>query len=161
MSTWSDPKPLSAYKGEVRKPGVYVIGSARDPAKLPAASNAHDPYLLENWPDNFKPEYVGISEVNVPGVRGRLSCHARRKGNKHIADLIGRNTPLFFIVIYGQEATKYEALLLCLKTAIQFKGNERAEHDRAAKKQYDAIRARMSDYERSYYDNLDTEGSGM
>ena len=61
MTTWTDPKPLSDYKGEKRMPGLYVIGRARDPAAPPLPSHADDPYLLDNWPTNFQPEYVGIS----------------------------------------------------------------------------------------------------
>ena len=161
MDTWSNPKRLSQYKEELRQPGLYVIGRARDTNSPPAPSNQSDPYLLTNWPDNFQPEYVGISEANQPGVRGRLSCHARSKGSVHVAELLEQGVTLYFIVIYGMEATRLEPLFIALKTTNQFEGNRREEYDRAAKKQYKKIRGEMTPYERDYYDNLDIDGDGM
>jgi hypothetical protein len=161
MSKWTDPKSLSQYKQGLRLPGLYVIGRSRDSKSPPSPSHQSDPYLLENWPINFQPEYVGISEAKAPGVRGRLSCHARYKGSKHVAQLLKDGVDLYFIAIYGAEATGFEALFIALKMPHQFEGNKRAEHDRAAKKRYDKIRSEMTQYERDYYDNLDVEGDGM
>ncbi len=161
MNAWTDPRPLGEYKQERRMPGLYVIGRSRGLLTPPIPSRQDDPYLLYNWPTNFQPEYVGISEANAPGVRGRLSCHARSKGSKHIAQLLKEGIALYFIAIYGLEASKLEVLFIALKATGQFEGNKRPEHDRAAKKRYAEIRAAMSDYERDYYDNLDIEGDGM
>lgn len=161
MQTWSNPKSLSEYKQELQQPGLYVIGRARDPNLLPTPSNQSDPYLLHNWPDNFQPDYVGISEANKPGVKGRLSCHARLKGSTHVAELLNKGVKLYFITIYGIEMTALEPLFIALKATNQFEGNRREENDRAAKKRYNKIRAEMTPYERDYYDNLDIEGDGM
>ncbi len=161
MTKWTDPKLLSQYKKELRLPGLYVIGRALDSKSPPSPSQQSDSYLLENWPTNFQPEYVGISEADAPGVRGRLSCHARSKGSKHVARLLSEGIDLYFICIYGAEATVFESLFIALKMTHQFEGNKRAEHDRAAKKRYDKIRSEMTPYERDYYDNLDVEGDGM
>lgn len=161
MTTWTDPKTLNQYKQELRRPGLYVIGRGRDSKLPPSPSHKSDPYLLGNWPTNFQPEYVGISESNAPGVRGRLSCHARSKGSKHVAQLLREGVHLYYIAIYGAEATDFEPLFIGLKMTNQFEGNIRAEHDRAAKKRHDKIRSEMTQFERDYYDNLDVEGDGM
>lgn len=161
MKFWTDPKPLPQYLHASTAPGIYVIGQSRDVNLPPLRSGVSDPYLLGNWPTNFKPEYIGISQANSPGVKGRLSSHARSKGNKHIAELLKHGVNLYFIVIYGIEATGYESLYIALKSSGQFEGNKRPEHDRAAKKRNKQIRDEMSPYERQFYDHLEIESDGM
>jgi hypothetical protein len=159
MHTWSEPQELQNYKNAVRGPGLYVIGKPKD--GRPSGSGKKSAYLLNNWPDNFVPEYVGISESMGSGVRGRLSEHARSKGSKHVKKLLAAGESLYFITINGKDTSEYEAAFLILKTKCQFAGNVRCEINRSAKRRYDAVRAEMSDWEKEYFDHLEIEGDGM
>lgn len=81
MITWSDPIELSRYRAALRQPGVYIIGAPIEPSRAVTGSTDDDAYLGRNWPDNFTPCYIGISESSRIGVRGRLRSHRRGKGN--------------------------------------------------------------------------------
>ncbi len=43
------------------------------------AESVEDAYLGRNWPDNFSPYYIGISESARVGVKSRLSSHQRKR----------------------------------------------------------------------------------
>lgn len=161
MWTWTDPENLSEYRKAKKCPGLYVIGKPRQRGSVPVPTQESDPYLMINWPKNFLPVYVGISESSNPGVRGRLSCHARSKGNLHIKELLAASDELYFIAVYGKEFVEYEVLFTALKTGPQFAGNVRLEYDRAAKRMFKNIREEMGDEEYEFYDELDVEEDGM
>jgi hypothetical protein len=158
MIAWSDPFPLHAYRQTLRTPGVYIIGGTADPRVPVVGCGEDDPYLGHNWPDNFVPHYVGISESKNIGVRGRLRSHRRRKGNKGIAARLGRGEELYFIFAYGAELITYESAYLCLKSSTQFSDNVRSEFDRDAHRRYRRIREQMTPFDRDYYDHFDFDG---
>lgn len=160
MFRWTDPNPLSAYGSAERRTGIYIIGGAKNWLLSVAGSNDHCPYLQENWPENFTPYYIGISESQHRGVRGRLSSHCRSKGNKGIKMRLVAHEPLYFIAAYGNLAD-YEVLFLALKMQDQFADNVRCEFDRAAQRMRKRVRAEMPESERIFYDNLDYDGRGL
>ena len=160
--TWSDPEQLSNYTNAKKGEGVYVIGERIDWGLTVAGSGEYDPYLLNNWPENFQPRYIGISESKSGyGVRTRLSKHARKKGNKGIKKLLEQGKDLYYICIYGPGNELYESLFLCLQTDDQFNCNVRGENDRGAEREYKKMRSKMTPQERAHYDSLDIEESGM
>lgn len=161
MITWTAPSLLTAYRTALRLPGVYIIGGQRDKT-LPITSRAcEDAYLGRDWPDNFVPYYVGISESSSVGVRARLSKHKRSRGSTRIRDRVADGQQLYFIAAYGTDWIEYEALYLCLKTDQQFCDNIRCEMDRSSKRQYEKVRAKMTQHERDHYDRLEISESGM
>jgi hypothetical protein len=142
---WTDPKLLEDYLKSKKEPGIYIIGSSKKKGIDPTPSNVDDPYLLGNFPNNFTPIYVGISESIKTGIKGRLSKHARQKGNKHIVQLIDLQVDLYFICIYGDElVTCYEPLFTALKGVGQFEGNFRLEHERNHRKRHEKIHERLT-----------------
>jgi hypothetical protein len=160
MEKWCDPIPLKNYKRSMRAPGLYVIGSSSN-GLAPSPSNIDDPYLLSNWPNNFKPEYVGISESQKSGVKSRLSNHARKKGNSNIAKLIEDNTELFFIVIYGNMVvTMLEPLFIALKASGQFECNIRIDYLRSQRKAHEKLHEQMTG-KKLEYATWDFDGDGM
>ena len=161
MLNWLDPKLLNDYRSAPSGRGIYVIGKPIDPHKPVTACTDYDDYI-GRWPDNMRGIYVGISESKGAGVRGRLSCHARGKGNKCVADHIRLGSTLYFITISGYMAD-FESLILCLKNHCQFECNVRDELERGAKRRLDRERASMSQQERDHHDNLDMgeHGEGM
>lgn len=161
MFEWSNPLELSSYRDAKRMPGIYVIGGAVDRMMPVLGSGEDDPYLLRNWPDNYVPHYIGISETMSVGLRGRLSAHCRCKGNKGVANRVRAGEQLFFIVAYGADLAAYETLFLCLKSSGQFEDNVRPEHERDARRRYRKVRSGMTQWQRDYYDNLDYEGRGL
>lgn len=161
MNSWSDPLELSLYRNSCRSPGVYMIGSAIDLDVPVVGSNEEDAYLLHNWPDNFKPHYIGISESRSIGVRGRLSVHKRCKGNKGIAQRVRRGDVLYFVALYGTDIASYEALFLLYKSQGLFEDNVRSELERDLNRRYRRVRAEMTPFERDFYDNLDYDGRGL
>ena len=158
---WNDPELLRDYKKASPLPGLYVIGRFSDSFQYLASSALDDPYLGANWPNGFIPEYVGISESRTRGVKQRLSCHARTKGSKRIASLLDTGVDLFFIVAYGEEFAKFEPIYIALRMPGQFDCNIRDENIRSSRKQYREIRADMSQFERDFYDRIDSEYDGM
>ena len=160
MFIWSDPKPLTAYGLAERRTGIYIIGGAKNRSLPVDGSKEKCPYLQENWPENFTPYYVGISESQHRGIRGRLSSHCRSKGNKGIKIRIVAHEPLYFIAAYGDMAD-YEVLFLALKMDNQFTDNVRCEFDRAAKGVRKRVRAEMTESEQIFYDNLGYDGRGL
>ena len=157
--SYSNLHRLPAYKNAPRGAGLYIIGAVIDPAEAVALQAKHDAYLW-NYPRNLTLEYVGISESKTSGVRGRLSCHARGKGNKGIAALIGQGKPLWFVTVMGRQFIEYESILLALQNATQFAQNQRGEFERSAKRQLREIRAAMTERDRDFYDQLDMGESG-
>lgn len=162
MLHWTDPIILKQYCKAPRGQGVYVIGGPNDPSQAITPCAERDSYLA-NWPKNFRPYYVGNSFSNGSGIRGRLSSHARQKGNKAIAQRVARGEILQFITISGQSAAELEAMLLCLKSFGQFDGNIRCEIDRSARRQMKRIRDEMGTDQCAYFDSLDMgeHGEGM
>lgn len=161
MISWTDVKELKDYRSTFRKPGIYIIGGALDKNQPVTCRGDEDPYLQKNWPYNFTPYYIGISESNKVGVRGRLRSHFRRKGNKKIAMRILANETLYFIANHNDDIASYEALLLCLKTPNQFGDNVRPEVDRDASRRYRKVRESMTKFEQDYFDGLDYNGHGL
>ncbi|MBH1531213.1 hypothetical protein I5T99_19330 [Stenotrophomonas maltophilia] len=149
------------YRNTLRKAGVYIIGGATDQNFQVVGSGEIDPYLFINWPINFIPYYIGISETKRIGVRGRLSSHRRCKGSKEIARRVRSNERLYFICAYGDDLAKYESLFLCLKATGQFEDNVRNEIDRDSKRRYKKIRSEMTQFQRELYDSLDYDGRGL
>ena len=113
--------------------------------------------MLDNWPNNFLPHYIGISESYKSGVKSRLSSHYRRKGNKCIAKLLSHKKTLYYICIYGKGTEQYEALFLCLQneTYKQLTCNIRDENRRNSIRIYKEVKQGMSGFDKSYFDNLD------
>lgn len=121
---WSDPLPLFDHVQAPRGPGLYVIGMAHDP-ELPILPCAEiDPYM-RNWPNNLRGLYIGISESRGEGVRRRLRCHAKGRGNRDLARRIAGGESLWFLTASGLELAAYEALFLMMTNA--FPSNIRAE----------------------------------
>jgi predicted GIY-YIG superfamily endonuclease len=152
---WTNPIELKKYKLALRGPGLYMVGKPRVTGTSLRGNGQSDPYLLENWPDGMLPLYVGISLSYGSGMRGRLSAHARGKGSKFLKKELAKKERLYFIQIIGENAAEYEALFIQLQNNFQFAGNIRNEIDRAAKRRYEQRRAKISQFERDYYDNLD------
>ncbi|RYG82929.1 MAG: hypothetical protein EON59_13990, partial [Alphaproteobacteria bacterium] len=140
---WVDPQKLAEYAKAPRGWGVYVIGRPLDASKPVTANPIYDPYV-GTWPDNFQALYVGISESRGAGVRGRLSCHARRKGNKCIAARIDKGETLWFITQSG-ELAHVESAMLTLKMARQFECNIRDELKRNSLRQHRKVSAEMTE----------------
>ncbi|WP_192564465.1 hypothetical protein [Pseudomonas gozinkensis] len=155
MITWTSPKLLTQYRSALQEPGIYIIGGPRDKTLPVTSSISESDELGRNWPDNFTPYYIGISESTKTGVRGRLRSHQRRRGNNNIADRVRDNDPLYFIADYGIGLEAYEALFLCLKNDDQFPDNIRCELDRSAKRQYNKVMARVTSHDRAHYERLD------
>lgn len=156
------PHELSDYRKAPRSKGIYVIGSRFDLSIPLCAKFLDDPYF--RWcPENFVPRYVGISESKSSGMRGRLSSHARSKGNTGVARLIDSREELWFVCIEGAKRIELEAMFLCLKGGNQFDCNVRDENMRSGKRRYRAYRAEMTPSERDFYDHLDMgpHGNGM
>jgi hypothetical protein len=161
MISWSDPLALSQYRTTFRQPGIYIIGGKRDETLGVTGSGTTDPYMQTNWPTNFIPYYVGISESYNTGVRGRLRAHRRRKGNKSIARRIRDGESLYFIAAHGDDLAVFEAFFLCLKRGNQFGDNVRCETDRNAKRLGRKNRAAMNESERDFFDDSDFDGRGL
>lgn len=159
---WKDPILLKEYGLAPRGPGIYAIGEPIDQAKSVTPCDDYDANL-GCWPDNLRPVYVGISESAGQGVRGRLSSHARRKGNNFVAERIQAGAEMWFITISGKDVVEYEALFMCLKDTGQFEGNQRKESERSARRQMKKIRAEMGPDACAFYDDLDMgeHGEGM
>lgn len=159
---WTDPIILKKYGAAPKGSGIYAIGEPIDHAMPVTPCDNYDAYF-GRWPNNLRPVYVGISESNGPGVRGRLSSHARGKGNKFVAEQIQAGVEMWFITISGKEVIEYEALLMCLKTTGQFEGNRRKESERSARRRMQNIRREMGPSACAFYDDLDMgeHGEGM
>ncbi len=162
MLNWSDPIKLSCYLKSPHGAGIYAIGQPINLMTAITPCIEYDPYM-GRWPNNMQPIYVGISESEGSGVRGRLSCHARQKGNKYIRELLIAGNELWFVTISGKEVIEYEALFLCLKMSGQFDGNIRPEAERSSSRRRNKIRQEMGDDSCAYYDALDMgeHGEGM
>ncbi len=156
------PYELSDYKSSPRSKGIYVIGSKSDKLKPMSGLFDDDPYFF--WcPVNFKPRYVGVSESERSGIRGRLSSHARSKGSKRIAGILKSKEPLWYICIEGEDKVRLEALFLCLKGGNQFDCNIRSENKRSGKREYQKVRSSMTSADKTFLDGLDMgpHGNGM
>lgn len=111
------PHKLCEYRKAPRSMGIYVIGSRTDPCSPMGVKLTDAPYI--SWcPENFLPRYVGISESKSSGIRGRLSSHARSKGNKGVAKLIESGVELWFVCIEGAGNIEFEAVFCALKAAV-------------------------------------------
>jgi len=152
---WTEPVELNRYRLALRGAGLYIVGKPRIVGTSLHGNGESDPYLLDNWPDGMVPLYVGISLSHGSGMRKRLSAHARGRGNKFLKDEVGKKERLYFVQIKGESAAEYEALFIQLRTRFQFAGNVRDEIDRAGARHFERVRAKMTQFERDYYDNLD------
>lgn len=159
---WCDPVRIQDYRTAPVGAGIYAIGEPIDLTMPVTACDKHDPYL-GRWPNNFRLVYVGISASDGRGMRGRLSSHSRKKGNKYVAARLRVGAELWFITISGRAMIEYEALFMCLKTLGQFDGNEREEASRSSKRRMKQIRTEMGAASCEFYDNLDMgeHGEGM
>lgn len=157
---WTNPELLSNHKAAKTAPGVYVIGSPKESFKPITCSGDTDAYLGCNWPNNFIPHYIGISESMHRGVKGRLSLHARGKGNLCISKM-HLIMPLHFIAFYDISSVEYEALFLALKSDSFLICNQREENERSMKRICGQIRQDMGQQSCKFYDNLDIEKDGM
>lgn len=156
------PVDLREYKCAPRSKGLYVIGTKFDPCKPMLPEFEDDPYLY--WcPLNFQARYVGISLSNGSGIRGRLSKHARSKGNKGIGDLIRSGNSLWFLYIEGEDTAKLESTFLLLRQKGHLDCNVRPEITRNALREHRGIRNGMTPAARDFYDDLDMgpHGNGM
>ena len=148
------PYELSDYRSSPKSKGIYVIGSKFDASK-PMANIFHEDSYFYWCPINFIPRYVGISESKYSGMRARLSCHARSKGSKKIAELLKSQEPLWYICIEGEDKVRLEASFLCLKGGEQFDCNIRSENKRSGKREYQKIRNSMTSTDKAFLDGLD------
>ncbi|HFS0785410.1 TPA: hypothetical protein ACHYZ9_004445 [Pseudomonas aeruginosa] len=134
----SDPLELKEYLKAPRDTGCYIIGEKFESEKPVVRNDIPDDYLPLGFPDNFRPIYVGISESKKSGMRSRLSCHSRKKGNKVIKKYIEEGKELYFIYFTGEYmAYQLEAMMECLRAvdnpiALQFEANIRSEFTRSA-----------------------------
>lgn len=161
MMQWSKPALLAEYRDAPTGPGVYVVGHAADDTLPVSAIDKYDAYL-GTWPDNFTGLYIGISESPGRGIRGRLSSHARKRGNKGLASYIVRGVELYYITIPQGNVT-LKSLLLLLKQPSLFPCNIRSELKRNAARQRDIVRAEMGEENWSHFQGLDMgdHGEGM
>ena len=159
---WTDPILLKNYSSAPKGAGLYVIGEPYNPLLPVTPSNVFDSYM-GRWPDNLRAVYVGISESTKQGVRGRLSSHARSKGNKFVAGRIKAGGQMWFMTMSGLEFVEYEASFMCLKIFGQFEGNVREERERSAIRQINKYREEMGPSACAFYDDLDMgeHGEGM
>ncbi|WP_337267105.1 hypothetical protein [Oryzifoliimicrobium ureilyticus] len=140
---WLDPQPLSNYGMAPTGPGIYVIGNAIDALKPIIPTEEYDDYAA-NWPDNLHGLYVGISESAGRGIRSRLSCHARSKGNRDIALRLRKREDLWYIASPGAEGADFEVLFLTLfNRASMFTSNVRDELRRSTLRRHRQAEARM------------------
>lgn len=134
----SDPLKLKEYLKAPRDTGCYIIGEKINPEEPVVRNDIPDAYLPLGFPDNFRPIYVGISESKNSGMRARLSCHSRKKGNKIIKNYIEDGKELYFICFTGKYmAYQLEAMMECLRSvdnlnALQFEANIRSEFTRSS-----------------------------
>jgi hypothetical protein len=141
---WSDPLPLSEYRRAPAVVGLYIIGSPFNEATPPTPSGQNDDYLGGNFPNNFRSEYIGISEFPRSGVRGRLSKHARKVGSKCIAELLMRGRKLYFITCPDEvTAASLERVMLCLQGPGQFECNVRKDYLRNPSSVHEEIHRKM------------------
>jgi len=133
---------LADFRRAPVQPGIYVIGKARDPAAPVVPNDDYDSYVA-NWPDNMDGLYVGISEGLTAGLRGRLRCHFRGKGNKDVARRLALGQRLWFITSTGLESANYEALFLCLKSSNFLTSNVRGENSRFPRRLIRKVEADM------------------
>lgn len=137
-SAASDPLKLKEYSKAPKDTGCYMIGEKIKPEDPLVRNDTPDAYLPLGFPDNFRPIYVGISESKKRGMRARLSCHSRKKGNKLIKKYIEDGKELYFICFTGNYmAYQLEAMMECLRSvdspnALQFEANIRSEFTRSA-----------------------------
>lgn len=127
---WSDPVPLEAWQGVPTRPGLYIIGCAYD-ERLPIGGSFDSGGKLSAYPAICHPVYIGHSLSQARVLRGRLSCHARARGNRYIAMALCANVPLWSIFISGHDMAEYEAIYLDLPNGIYFPFNHRSETARA------------------------------
>ncbi|MHB2247746.1 MULTISPECIES: hypothetical protein [unclassified Pseudomonas] len=136
----SDALPLERYLLAPRATGCYVIGEKFNSADQIIRNDTKDAYLPVGFPDNFRPIYVGISESQKSGIRSRLSCHYRGRGNKTVKKYLAEGRKLYFIYFLGTYwAYQLESNLDCLRSTanlehLQFEGNVRLEFTRAARR---------------------------
>ncbi len=137
ISDASDPLKLEDYLLAPKATGCYVVGEKIDHTKPTIRNDTKDAYLPTGFPDNFRPIYIGISESKRSGIRARLSCHYRKKGNKTIKKYIDEGRQLYFVYFLGTFwAYQLESNLDCFRSTddsknLQFEGNVRSEVTRA------------------------------
>jgi hypothetical protein len=130
---WSDLRCLNDRKGVPCKPGVYIIGTFD--GTLPATAS-EDKFMGENFPDGFHARYFGMSVKPTTGIRGRLTAHARGRGNRQVREHIaaeGIHT-LFYIYSECEMAYLAEGVMLRLMGGGLFDWNNRDEMKGSIKK---------------------------
>ncbi len=137
-SAAADPLKLTEYLKAPRETGCYIIGEKYNLEEPILRNDTPDAYLPLGFPDNFRPIYVGISESQKSGMRARLSCHSRKKGNKTIKKYLEGGRELYFIYFIGTYmAYQLESMMECLRSVenpekMQFETNVRSEFTRSA-----------------------------
>jgi hypothetical protein len=145
MNHWSDPRPLADFRTAKKGPGIYMIGLSADGKQPPQASTEYDDYFGQNFPDNFFPLYVGISESTRYGVQSRIYSHGRKTGNKYIKTLLLQKTLLYFTDDYGPiDYARLEVFFMAFQYKGQFAGNVRREMDRYARRIFNREWAKKS-----------------
>lgn len=137
---WSDPVPLQAWQTVPTGPGLYIIGCAYD-LRLPIGTARDSEGMIGGFAVNFVPLYIGQSLSAGRGLRGRLSAHARRHGNRYIASAVSREMSLWSIFVAGRDMAEYETIYLDLPNGIYFPFNIRSEVNRALYRMAPALEA--------------------
>ena len=135
---WSFPQKLRNYSQAPREIGVYLIGEMIPVPPLTEAE-AQDNFLGKNWPDGFFPHYIGMSYEKKCGVRRRLSCHARGRGNVCIAKMIRDGKDLYYICRTGPENLLSERMLQASLGGGTLSCNTRIEYMRRPDRLHDLV----------------------
>jgi hypothetical protein len=135
---WADPIKLADWKLAPATPGLYAIGVCNRPNEPPGPALDNDG-KLGGLPTNLHVLYIGRSLDRTRGIRGRLSRHARGRGNRRIARQINETSEFWFCHLVGDGAAGLETLYLYFVPGIRPEFNQRPELLRTLKEQYEAL----------------------
>lgn len=138
QAPWRDPVPIDQWAHAPLGAGLYIIGCAQD-ERLPMGPCTDNEGKLGGFPLNFVPLYIGHSLSAGRGVRGRLSCHKRDRGNRYIGKAVASKVPLWFFTLAGRDMAEYESIYLDLPNGIYFPFNARSEVTRALVRMHAAM----------------------
>ena len=158
MLTWSDPFPLCNYGHAPKQTGIYILGEAKD-TNAPVVKGSGDcAYLQRDWPANFRPVYVGISENKTDGIYNRIRTHATNPSNKKLKEYRKQKRILYFIYACGgYDVVNFEVLFDSMRKIDalgneQFDANVRREWTRAAARTAKHLNISPPDYLPEDYD---------
>lgn len=126
---WSDPIPLRQWNLAQSGPGLYVIGTIHDGSK-PMGSSPDNDGKFAGFPSNFASRYIGRSVSEGRGIRSRLSCHWRGRGNRSVAKGLNEGVDYWYITVAGQGLSSCEAIYLHVPLGVSFPYNRRPEMTR-------------------------------